>query len=135
MIVRFKSTVRFDVRKVGSAVDQAIVRSLYKQAAWTMKTARKSLEQSSQSSAPGTPPHTQTKRLSLAILFEVDKTQQVAVVGPSADRVSDVGAAHEFGGPYHGTAGWQNYPERPFMRPALEDSRPNFADLYRDSIR
>jgi phage gpG-like protein len=79
-------------------------------------------------SPPGSPPFTAQGLLSRAILFAAD--QSGAVIGPAESVAGTVGQAHEFGGDYKGN----NYPERPFMYPALERGTPRFAGEWAGSI-
>ena len=60
--------------------------------------------------------------------FAVDK--QGGVIGPTASVAGQVGGAHEFGGQFRG----DQYPERPFMFPALERALPRFAGQWKGSI-
>lgn len=125
------TTIALDATKVTKKADEATLRALYKQAAWIRKVAMQSLVVSDTPSPPGSPPHTKTKRLPKSIRFEVDRGRFTAIIGPDSDRVGEVGGAHEFGGSFKK----ESYPARPFMRPALEKSRPHFEDLYRDSVK
>ena len=47
-----------------------------------------------------------------------------------ASVVGQAGAAHEFGGKFYSN----DYPERPFMQPALERALPRFAGEWAGSI-
>lgn len=75
-------------------------------------------------SPPGTPPYThpysKKKRktqgsLPGAILYDTELDPDAVVIGPSAELFSKVGKPHEHAGGFRGA----NYPERPFMGPAL----------------
>ena len=79
-------------------------------------------------SRPGTPPYTRRGALRRAILWDVN--EQSAIIGPRQTVVGLSAAAHEFGETYKGT----DYPERPFMQPALEQALPRFADSWAGSI-
>lgn len=105
-----------DFRKVEEAEKKATVRAL-KIAGFAIRAdAIKSIEQSPDASAPGQPPHSRRGQLRRAILYDVDASSRVAVVGPRATLVGESAQAHEFGGAYKK----QDYPARPFMRPALD---------------
>ena len=54
----------------------------------------------------------------------------VAVIGPRASVVGDVGKGHEFGGEFRG----EDYPERPFMGPALEETEDTFGNSFAGSL-
>lgn len=104
-----------------AAVHRGLVRSLYRAAGYVRTVARRSIRRRSKSGKPaplGKPPKSPTGDLKRAILFYVDRERTTAIVGPDAQQVGDVGAAHEFGGRYKG----QHYPRRPFMSPALRQS-------------
>ena len=82
-------------------------------------------------SPPGTPPFTHTGALKAAILFAYDPSHQSVVVGPSRTRLGNIAHLHEFGGRRKG----KTYPARPFMRPALERTKPKLPGFWRNSIR
>lgn len=106
--------------KVIRASRRDTVRVLYKASGFIRTVARRSIKKKDTPAAPGKPPHTQTKRLRKAILFEVDRATQTSVVGPSADVVGIAGAEHEHGGRFRR----ESFKPRPFMRPAFEKTRP-----------
>ena len=81
-------------------------------------------------SQPGTPPYTHTGALRDAIYYGYDVQSRAMLVGPSRDRISDIGELHEFGGFRHG----DRYPARPFMRPAMDVVRPQLPEMWRNSI-
>lgn len=97
-----------------------------------------------EASPPGTPPNTRIriarsgknkgKRLSgqleRAIVYNFDRMSGSAVIGPRASFVGQSAAAHEFGGTFKG----QDYPERPFMGPALDKTIPVFGNSFSSSI-
>ena len=72
-------------------------------------------------SAPGEPPHKDTSNLFNSIQYALTAIGTY-VVGPTL--TAFYGAVHEFGG--------VNHPPRPFMRPALENCRKKFAELFKD---
>ena len=116
-------------KRVKNAAERAGFRNFGHAAASLRKDAIASIENSPVPSDPGEPPHTRRRRLlPRAIRYAVDK--QGAVVGPVASVAGEVGQAHEFGGRYME----QNYPERPFMFPALERAAPRFAGEWRGSV-
>ena len=128
-------------KQVTQAADKATFKNLGHAASSIRKSAIESIKPEEGPSAPGTPPHTHTQRvtkkgkvakghLPRAIVYDVDKARQEAVIGPRASVVGESGAAHELGEEFHG----DDYPERPFMGPALEANAPRFADEYAGSI-
>ena len=113
-------------KETGRLVSAKGVKSLGHAAAILMKDARSSIRQtqSPDPSAPGKPPKTRNRRfLQRSIRFETDATRKVAIIGPTASMVEQIGAVQEFGGRYKG----QDYPARPFMAPALERNLHRFA--------
>jgi len=81
-------------------------------------------------SPPGQPPRTRAGLLRKAIVFDVDKRRERAIIGPRASVVGTAGAAHEHGGQYKG----QRFPQRSFMGPALETSAPRLGRHWKGSI-
>lgn len=114
---------------------------------------------SSGSSKPGKPPHSRAGDLKHAIMFEAERSG--VVIGPTENRIGDVGRVHEFGGKrnrpnvyytktfgYSATTGKRGsvmreekrryrptYPARPFMGPALERVIPRLPEHWRGSVR
>lgn len=116
-------------KRVTDAAEKATFRNFAHAAARISKDAKASLITSAGPSSPGSPPHTHKGAfLRRAVRFAADKTS--AVIGPMASIVDDAGAAHEFGGGFRG----QDYPERPFMGPALEKSIPRLGPDWAGSI-
>lgn len=110
-------------------------------AASIRKTAIESMEEAEGPSPPGEPPHTHTsgvtrkgrKRpgvLPKSITFDNDRESQTALIGPRFSVVGLAGEAHEFGGEFRG----DDYPERPFMEPALMQNIDRFASDWAGSI-
>jgi hypothetical protein len=117
-------------KRVANAADQATFRNLGHAAAQVRKTASESIVVAEGPSEPGTPPHTRRKQLKRAIRFDVDQAAQTAVIGPMASVVGEAGAAHEHGGDFRG----DEYPQRPYMGPALETNVSRFAEEWSASI-
>lgn len=115
-------------KRVKDAADKAAFRNFGHAAASIRKDVVASIETSPEPSPPGEPPHTRRRLLPRAMRFAVDK--QGAVIGPMASVAGQVGSAHEFGGQFRG----DQYPERPFMLPALERAVPRFAGQWRGLI-
>ncbi len=95
-----------------------------------MRTAQESIDDTDSPSEAGTPPNTRglgNKQLR-AIRYDVDADG--AIIGPLHSAVGEVGAVHEFGETYHGT----DYPERPFMGPALEQNENRLAAMWAGSV-
>jgi phage gpG-like protein len=128
-MIDVKVTVQLDLKPVDKAVQKAKFENFRHAAQSISKDVKGTLVKSDGPSAPGSPPHTH-KRVFLrrAIAYRYDK--EGAVIGPRASIVGQAGAAHEFGGNYKGT----NYPERPFMQPALDRATPRFAGNWAGSV-
>ncbi len=128
----FGLTVQVDdqTKRVADAADTTTFRNLGHAAASIRKTAMAEITNAEGPSEPGTPPHSRRGQLRRAIKFDVDKASETAVIGPEASIVGEAGAAHEFGGEFRG----QDYPERPFMEPALEANVDRFASEWAGSI-
>ena len=122
------------IGRVKRAADKGAFRNFFHAAASISRAAKKSITRSKYSSVAGRPPHTRRGKLRRAIRFAAGKaystTEQGAIIGPMASLVGQAGAAHEFGGTYKG----DQFPERPFMGPALEKAIPRFAGNWRGSI-
>ncbi|HJS06195.1 MAG TPA: hypothetical protein VJ809_01000 [Pirellulales bacterium] len=116
--------------RVIKAVDEAAFKNLGHAAATIRKDAVESIVVAEGPSPEGTPPHTRRRQLKRAIRFDYDKADQSAVVGPMASIVGESAAAHELGGDFHG----QEFPERPFMVPAMEKNLDRFAGDWAGSI-
>lgn len=103
----------------------------HRQAAYeVMRTAQESIETSDQPSQPGQPPHTRGLGGKTLRAIRYDATKDEAIVGPLASAVGEVGAAHEFGEVFRGF----DYPERPFMGPALQKNIDTFAQAWNGSF-
>ena len=128
----FGLTLQFEdkTQRVKDAADQSSFRNLGHAAASIRKTAIESIIVAEGPSDPGTPPHTRRRQLKRAIKYDVDHAAESALIGPEASIVGEAGAAHEFGGQFRG----EEYPERPFMEPALETNVDRFASEWAGSI-
>jgi hypothetical protein len=129
------------MQQVADAAKKAEFKNLRHAAAAIRKTEIASIQDAPGPSTPGTPPHTHTGGVSKSgksrrghlprsIAFAQDKAAGLAVVGPRASVVGEAGAAHEFGGEFIG----DDYPERPFAQPALEQNVDRFAQDWQGSI-
>lgn len=79
-------------------------------------------------SPAGSPPYTLKGELPRAIQYAA--TKDTAIIGPAFSRVGTGGEPHEQGGEYRGG----DYPERPFMRPSLENNLGRFAGSFEGSV-
>lgn len=146
----FSAAVKIEdtTARVRQAADKAAYRNLGHAAASIRKQAKGSIKRSPsrkgakrrggkrvrrathEGSPPGQPPYTQRGDLPRAILFDVDKAKESAVIGAAASRIGTAGEPHEHGGEYKGA----DYEARPFMQPALEDNADRFAADWQGSI-
>jgi phage gpG-like protein len=127
-MIDLKITSTLNLEKIQEAADRA-QRGAFARAAFQIrKTAMDSIQTGREPSAPGQPPRTRRGQLRRAILYHADVTG--AVIGPRESIVGTAGEAHEFGGEHRGT----QFPERPFMAPALEEHVADFAGEFSGSI-
>lgn len=130
-MIGVKVKVTDETRRVKRAAKRAAFKNLGHAAGALGKTAERSIRvRKKKASAPGTPPHTRTKRLRKAIAYDVDQSLDSAIIGPRESIVGDAGMAHEFGGEFRD----ETYPQRPFMGPALEKNAPRFAADWQGTI-
>jgi phage gpG-like protein len=116
MAVNVKVKKDWKGEKVKKKIDDATFKSFSHAAASLRLIAKRSIRKSKKASMPNTPPKTQTSRLPKSIVFFVDKKNRYAIIGPSSDLIGVVGGVHEQGGLFKGA----EYPQRPFMVPAME---------------
>lgn len=123
------------------AADKASFKNVGHAASSIRKDAIDSIKQAEGPSRPGTPPHTHTggttKRgtqkkghLQKSIAFAENKAAQEAIAGPMLSVVGLAGEAHEKGGSFRG----DQFPERPFMGPALQRAIPRFTGSFAGSF-
>lgn len=77
----------------------------------------------------GQPPYTHTGALRKSLAYGVSARQGRAWIGPARSKISDVGRVHEHGGRRRR----KRYPRRPFMRPAMQKARPQFARFWQET--
>ena len=147
MVVKFSRVkVKFDKPKIIRVMNQASDEAIRTVAIKIMDNAKDSLVphdgtkivdingrkiEVPRPSSPGRPPHTKGL-LKEAIDFEQSFSGESAIIGPKSEVVSNVGGAHEFGGPFRG----RQYPKRPFMGPALDvEVKNNLPKAWENSIR
>ena len=126
----FEVQTEDQTKRVIEAVERAAFRNLGHAAATIRKDAVESIVVAEGPSPEGTPPHTRRRQLKRAIRFDYDRQELTAVVGPMASIVGESGAAHELGGEFRG----EDFPERPFMVPAMERNLDRFAGDWAGSI-
>ena len=119
-----------ETKNVKTAADRAVYKSLGHAAASIRKTARGLIVTSAEPAAPGEPVHTRHRRLPNAIVYDVSRDRQYAIIGPARSFAGPVGGAHEHGGEFRG----QRYEPRPFMGPAMTQNSERFARSWSASI-
>ena len=129
---RLDASAKSEVGRVSKAAEKTAFRNLGHAANRIMKDARASIVTNQNApSAAGSPPHTKAQAgHNLRTAIRYDSNKEDAVVGPMASMVGEAGATHEFGQERGGV----DYPERPFMGPALERNLDRFADSWRGAI-
>jgi phage gpG-like protein len=127
-MIDLKITTALNLEKIQEAADRAAKGAFARAAFKIRKTAMESIRPSPTASEPGQPPRTRRGQLRRAILYHADVTG--AVIGPRESIVGSAGEAHEFGGEHRGA----QFPERPFMAPALEEHVEDFAGEFSGSI-
>lgn len=151
----------FDKKKVLIAVGKARAKALGEAGRAVRKAALRSLTYAVGPSSPGQPPHahksrqktrtskstgrTRTRSVSFLrefLFYSFDDSSQSVVIGPARlNSTVDSKAlpALEYGGTStivdHGKRVVVAIRERPFMRPALKAEQPNFAGMWRNSVR
>jgi hypothetical protein len=111
---------------VEKAVQRADMRALQKAAYQIFKDAQSSIEQSDKPSPAGQPPHSRKGQLKRAIRYSVEKSEEMAVIGPRESEVGTSAEPEEFGGEYKGS----QYPKRSFMGPALQRNISSIPSLW-----
>ena len=125
-----KCEVEFDEDGLVARIAQAGRDILRRAGAYVRRVAQRKVVTSPKPSTPGQPPHSRKGLLKRAILFASDGDRSV-LVGPGFNFVGPSMAAHEFGGKYRR----ERYPKRPLMGPALKESAPRLAKLWRDAVK
>lgn len=138
----FKFSVQaiFDAAKVSRELDKGEQSAIRRAAAYVWKVARnliKSKKDPDRASKPGQPPfnHAGFKK---SIRFEVSYVGYwEAVIGPEAGNLGKLGNVLEFGGksvPVRHSPVPHPIAARPFMRPALERSKPRLAGYFANIV-
>jgi len=129
MFGHIKAKIEDNTKAVAEAADKAAFRNFGHAAARISKDAKASIDRAKGPSAPGEAPHTH-KRVFLRRAIRYAANRDGAVIGPQHSIVGEAGAIHEFGETFKGA----QYPERPFMEPALEQNLNRFAGEWQGSI-
>jgi len=122
--------VEFDENGLVARIARASRDILRRAGAYVRRVAQRKVVTSTNPAAPGQPPHSRRGLLKRAILFASDGDKSV-LVGPGFNFVGESASAHEFGGKYMK----ERYPKRPLMGPALKESAPHVAKMWRDAVK
>jgi len=123
--------VEDDIDRVQVATAEAIPRILSAAGMMFTEDIRDSIHTADGPSPVGTPPHTRGRpgrNLPESIDFDVGEDD--VVIGPRFNIIGEIGAANEIGEILRGI----DYPERPFMEPALMRGIPMLDELFEGSI-
>ena len=124
-----KCEVEFDEDGLVARIARASRDILRRAGAYVRRVAQRKVVTSPKASQPGSPPHSRRGLLKRAILFGSDGDKSV-LVGPGFNFVGPSMSAHEFGGKYRR----ERYPKRPLMGPALKESAPHVAKMWKDAV-
>ena len=115
---------------VKRASDRANFKNMGHAAASLRRRAQRSIKRGKKAGPVGQPPRTRKRRLPSSIFFAAERDGLSAIVGTTYSRVGEVGAAHEHGENYMG----QEFPERSFMQPALEEESNRMPSYWLHSV-
>lgn len=125
-------TFRFNIGLISRKVREANRKALGYAAGYVRKVARSSIKSRKRISLPGFPPSSHTHELREFILYDVSDLGDYAIIG--ARRLSKPGLAPkalEHGG--MDPLG-HFYQPRPFMEPALEETKRRLPDFWKNSF-
>ena len=125
-----KCEVEFDEDGLVARIARASRDILRRAGAYVRRVAQRKVVTSPKASQPGSPPHSRRGLLKRAILFGSYGDKSV-LVGPGFNFVGPSMSAHEFGGKYRR----ERYPKRPLMGPALKESAPHVAKMWKDAVK
>lgn len=141
-MIDVKFTSFFDKPGVMAKVNAATRKVLSKAGAFIRTRAKSSIRKRKKTATPGNPPSSHTGLLRKMIFFQYDPQSESVVVGPKLFRTRGSRAGKtgpellERGGD---TTTWRNqkatYQKFPFMVPALDKERDQFASLFADSVK
>jgi len=136
LMMNFGVGTFFDRSRIQRAVDRAKRRVLVRQGAYVRTVAQHLIHERPGASRPGNPPHSHRGFLRDQIYYAYDLAAESVVIGPRVFTPNrDVPALLEFGGLGFQPGRSGHYPARPYMGPALEQSRPKLAEFWQGSVR
>ena len=144
-MIRITPDMFFDAKPVRRAVDRAKRSVLMRAGAFVRRRAQHLIRRRRRSARPGEPPSSHTGLLRRFIYFGYQAERDEVVVGPvplpgrQAYGPTTVPEVLELGGTVttfeNGEQEIRHYEGNPFMQPALEAERDNFADLWAGSVK
>lgn len=134
MDITFKVKTVFRDKELLACVEEATLQRYMKAGLLVEREAKRSMRKGGgkghEPSEPGQPPHVQSGTLRGSITTARDEKRNSVVVGPT--EIAWYGRLHEYGGTFTGRKRTVTFPERPFMRPALQKAMSQFPDLMKD---
>jgi len=125
------AVVKFNLAKLMAATKKARRAYLSRAGGLVRRIAKNMIgRRTRKPSKPGEPPASPTGQLRNSILFAVEEQRGDVIIGPAKSLIAEIGNTHEFGKRIRG----RDYPERPFMGPALEAAEPQLSKIWEDSI-
>lgn len=119
-MLKYRTYLRLNFRKVSKRVEDGKIRGLYRVSGLVRTTAKRSMRLRQGPANAGSPPHAHTRVGLRLIQFHVDRNVSSSIVGPVKFASSNffnepVPHVQEFGGIYYNRRRFYNYPERSYM--------------------
>ncbi len=130
-MIAMQARTRDNTKQVLTKAKKGSIKSLGHAGATIRLTAKRSIRRRKKPSPEGRPPSTRKAQLRGAILYAVEKQNDLVAIGPERAKVGTSAAAHEHGGRYKR----QRYPKRPFMGPALETTKERLPRKWAGSVK
>lgn len=97
-LVGLTAKTQLDRRKVKTATDQAVIRTMPRAGSYIRGIARRSIRRSLKPSLPGQPPRTRRGNLKRAIRYDVGPDRQSVAIGPARENAGRIWQTLEYGG-------------------------------------
>jgi hypothetical protein len=130
-MIAMQARTRDNTKQVLTKAKKGSIKSLGHAGATIRLTAKRSIRRRKKASAEGQPPSTRKGQLRGAIVYAVEKQNDLVAIGPEHAKVGKSASAHEHGGRYKR----QRYPKRPFMGPALEKTKERLPRKWAGSVK
>jgi len=130
-MIGMAARTRDNTKQVLTKAKKGSIKSLGHAGATIRLTAKRSIRRRKKPSEEGQPPSTRKGQLRGAIMYAVEKQNDLVVIGPEQAKVGKSASAHEHGGRYKR----QRYPKRPFMGPALETTKERLPRKWAGSVK